>query len=52
MFLKGDFYVALVFEILEYLMYTPVSQTSGRLKLPPLKFILTKSNWEFLIPNS
>jgi hypothetical protein len=27
---------ALVFEILEYFVYTPVSQTSGRLKIPPL----------------
>ena len=29
MILKGDFLVALVFEILEYYVYTPVSQTSG-----------------------
>ena len=34
--LKGAFGVALVFEILEYFVYTPVSQTSGRLKIPPL----------------
>ena len=34
--LKGAFVVALVLEILEYLVYTPVSQTSGRLKIPPL----------------
>ena len=40
MILKGTFVVALVFEILEYALYTPVSQTSGRLKIAPLKYIL------------
>ena len=35
--LKGVFFVALVFKILEYYLYTPVSQTSGRLKSTSLK---------------